>query len=155
MASERVGQGGRPAGFWEFDEPLPRVRGGGARAALVAGVWAPSALPVMFGWQRCALATLCHLPCPGCGMTRAIKLLAAGKVGASLRMHLLAVPVLFAGTLLVLATVWTTLAVGSPIRLHRSRLGQGAIGAALVVYAAAFVLWILRFFGHFGGPVPV
>jgi hypothetical protein len=88
-------------------------------------------------------------------MTRAIRLLAEGKVGASLRMHPLAVPVLIAGSLLVLSSVWATLAVGSPMRLHRSWFGQAAIAAAIVVYAAAFVLWILRFLGHFGGPVPV
>ncbi len=155
MASRQLGQGTGTGGFWEFDEPTPTLARRMSRAAMVAVAWALSVLPVALGWQRCALATLCHRPCPGCGMTRAIKLLAAGRVGASLRMHPLAVPVLFAGTLLVLSTVWTTLAVGSPIRFHRSRLGQGAIGAAFVVYAAALVLWILRFFGHFGGPVPV
>jgi Kef-type K+ transport system membrane component KefB len=126
-----------------------------ARAALVAAAWALSLLPVGLGWQRCALATICHLPCPGCGMTRAIKLLAAGRTGASLRLHPLAVPVLFAGVLLVVSTVWATLSTGSPMRLHRSRFGQGAIAAAIVVYVAALALWALRFFGYFGGPVPV
>jgi hypothetical protein len=148
-------RGARSAGFWDFDEPVPPASRRTARAAIVAAAWALSLLPVALGWQRCALATICHLPCPGCGMTRAIKLLAAGKAGASLRLHPLAVPVLFAGVLLVVSTVWATLSTGSPMRLHRSRLGQAAIGAAVVVYVAALALWVLRFFGCFGGPVPV
>jgi hypothetical protein len=158
MASQRPGEGTHSTpcgGFWDLDEPLPALSRRMARAAVVAGAWGLSLLPVALGWQRCALATLCHFPCPGCGMTRAIKLLAAGRVGASLRMHPLAVPVLFVGTVLVLSTVWATLVVGSPMRLHRSRFGQGALGAAIVVYAASLVLWVLRFLGYFGGPAPV
>ena len=155
MASQSPGQGTQSGGFWDFDEPPPPLARRAARAAVVAGAWGLSLLPVALGWQRCALATICHFPCPGCGMTRAFRLLVAGRVGASLRMHPLAVPVLFAGALLVLSTVWATLAFGSPMRLHRSWFGQGALGAAIVVYAAAFALWILRFLGYFGGPVPV
>ncbi len=155
MASQRPVQGAPSGGFWDFDEPLPTLSRRMTRAVVVAAAWALSLLPVALGWQRCALATICHLPCPGCGMTRAIKLLAAGRFGASLRMHPLAVPILVAGTLLVGSTVWATLVVGSPVRLHRSLFGQGAIAAAIVVYVAAFALWVLRFLGYFGGPVPV
>src|SRR5580704_9957089 len=103
------------AGIWDLDEPrapLPtRVR----RAAAVAGVWVLSALPVVTGLQRCPVATVFHRPCPGCGMTRALKLLADGDIGASLRMHPLAVPVLAAGLLFIATTVWTTLILGSPL----------------------------------------
>ena len=82
-------------------------------------------------------------------------MLAAGKVGASLRMHPLAMPVLVAGELARALD-----ACGRRSRsAHRCAFiaagsGQAAIGAAIVVYAAAFVLWILRFLGYFGGPVP-
>jgi hypothetical protein len=143
------------AGFWDLDEPLPNARRRATRAAVVAGAWALAGLPMALGWQRCALAAIAHVPCPGCGMTRAIELLAAGQVGASLRMHPLAIPTLAAGVLLAVSTVWATAALGSPVRVHRSRLARAAIVLAAVVYAAAFVLWVLRWFGYFGGPVPV
>jgi len=81
--------------------------------------------------------------------------LADGQVGASLRMHPLAVPVLLGGTLLMVSTVWATVTLGSPIRLHRSRFGRIAIAVAAAVYGATLALWALRWFGCFGGPVPV
>jgi hypothetical protein len=150
-----VQPGATSAGFWDFDEPLPALRRRLLRAAAVAGVWFASGLPAALGAQRCVIATLFHFPCPGCGMTRALRLLAAGHVGASLRLHPLAAPVLAAGALLVASTIWATVAVGSPIRLHRTRSGRAAIAAAIVVYGAALGLWVLRWLGHFGGPVPV
>ena len=147
--------GASSAGFWDLEEPLPALRRRVARAATVAGVWLVSSLPAALGVQRCAIATLCHLPCPGCGMTRALRLLAAGRIDASLRMHPLAVPVLVAGALLVASTVWATATLGSPIRMHRTLFGRVAIALALVVYSATLALWGLRWLGYLGGPVPV
>jgi hypothetical protein len=147
-----------PNGFWDLDEALPpasrRARRVG-RASAVAGVWGLSALPVLVGWQRCPVAALLHRPCPGCGMTRALELLRAGHFDASLRMHPLALPVLVAGVLVAAATVWSTYAAGSPVRVHRTPFGRAALGLAAAVYGALVVLWILRAAGHFGGPVPV
>jgi len=150
-----VQRGASSAGFWDLDEPLPGLRRRAARAAAVAAVWAVSALPAALGAQRCAIAALFRVPCPGCGMTRALRLLAAGRLDASLRMHPLAVPVLLAGALLMASTVWATVTVGSPIRLHRTPLGRVALALAAVVYGGALGLWALRWFGYFGGPVPV
>jgi hypothetical protein len=138
-----------------WGEPLAEPRRRRMRAALVAAVWAVSALPVALGWQRCAVATLFHRPCPGCGMTRAIHLMQHGEIAASLRMQPLALPALVVGGLLMASTVWTTLALGSPFVIHKSRFGRVAIACAAVVYTLAFVLWGLRWFGWFGGPVPV
>jgi hypothetical protein len=86
-------------------------------------------------------------------MTRALRLLAAGRFDASLRMHPLAVPVLAAGLMLVAASVWATLRLGSPVRLHRTRFGRVALAAGGVAYGATLALWGLRWFGLFGGPV--
>lgn len=125
------------------------------RAALVAAVWVASALPVVVGWQRCTVATIFHRPCPGCGMTRALRLFAAGDVQGSLCMHPLAVPALLAAGMLVASTVWATYALGTPFVVHKSRFGRGAITVAAVVYALVFLLWVGRWLGYFGGPVPV
>ena len=125
------------------------------RSLGVAAVWGVAAIPVLRGWQKCAMATLLHVPCPGCGMTRAIRLLEAGRVEASLQMHPMAVPVLMAGLLFMAATVGSTLGRGTPFLVHKTLLGRVAIAFALVVYAATFALWIARWLGYFGGPVPV
>jgi hypothetical protein len=148
-------QGPSSAGFWDLEEPSPALRLRVARAAIVAGVWILAGLPASLGLQRCAIATLFHVPCPGCGMTRALRLLASGQLDASLRMHPLAVPMLIAGALLAASTVATTVTLGSPVRMLRTRFGQVAVVVAIVVYGAALGLWTLRWFGYFGGPVPV
>jgi Protein of unknown function (DUF2752) len=159
----RVGRVGRVshgsqvshASMWDPDEPLAAFPRRVLRAGVVAAAWGVAALPVALGWQQCAVARLLHEPCPGCGMTRAVRLLLDGQVTASLRLHPLAVPVLLVGTLFMGATVWTTLAEGSPLHIHETRLGKATLVAMVVVYGAALVLWVLRWFGLFGGPVPV
>jgi hypothetical protein len=88
-------------------------------------------------------------------MTRAIRLLQAGNVPASLRMHPLALPVLAASALVVVSTVLTTLEVGTPLGFYRGRLGRTALTLAVVVYVAMIALWGVRWLGFFGGPVPV
>ena len=153
-------QGTKPyAGMWDLDElaqrPPPPLSRRMLRASGVAAVWATAILPVATGWQRCAIATLLHRPCPGCGMTRAILLLADGRVEESLRMHALAVPVLLMGVLFMLSTVWTTITFGTPIMLYKGRLGRVTLAVMAIVYGAAFALWVARSFGLFGGPVPV
>ena len=135
--------------------PLPPFRVRALRAALVALAWVASSLPTVLGIQRCAIATLLHVPCPGCGMTRALRLFGAGDLRASLRMHPLALPVLATVVLLILATIQGTLATGTPFLLHRGRFGRAAIGFAVLVYTLAATLWVLRWLGYFGGPVPV
>ncbi|HLK40900.1 MAG TPA: DUF2752 domain-containing protein [Polyangiaceae bacterium] len=144
-----------PAGFWDLDEPPVPLGRRTARAAAVGAAWVAGAMPALFGRQRCTVAALLHRPCPGCGMTRAIELLAAGEARASLRLHPLAVPALLVAVSFAAATVAATLRVGSPLRTRRTGLGRIAIAAAVVVYGAAVVLWAARWFGFFGGPVPV
>jgi hypothetical protein len=102
------------------------------------------------GWIRCPLAALYHIPCPGCGMTRAILLLAAGHVRDSLRMNALAAPVLATSVALAVAAFASDgRAATRPPRLRI------ALVATVATYGAAVALWALRWFGLFGGPVPV
>jgi len=125
-----------------------------ARAALAALVWIAAALPAALRWQQCGFARMFHIPCPGCGMTRAVTLLVAGDWRGSLHMHPLALPVLAAGATFALATVWTTYVYGWPM-VHKSRLGRASLVGLGVAYAASIILWALRWLGCFGGPVSV
>ena len=126
-----------------------------ARAACLAAGWLFAAAPAAMGWQRCAFAMLFHRPCPGCGMTRAVRLLQSGQVEASLRMHPLAVPVLVTAVMLALSTVLSTFTEGTPYSFYRSPLGRASLALAAVVHVAAVALWLARALGFFGGPVPV
>lgn len=111
--------------------------------------------PAGLGWWRCPVARFLHHPCPSCGMSRAIALLAIGRLHDSLRMHPLAAPALVAILFLVAGAVEMTLRTGSPAGMHRRPLGRAAIGYALVVYALALIVWGARALGALGGPVPV
>ncbi|HET7541784.1 MAG TPA: DUF2752 domain-containing protein [Polyangiaceae bacterium] len=118
-------------------------------AAIFSGI-------VAFRLPFCPLASVVGVPCPGCGLTRATLALARGDLKHALELHPL---------VLVLAPLFIG-AVGSAA--YRYVRGPGrdrslrpwlasrtvsALGAALLL--ATLGVWIARFFGHFGGPVPV
>jgi hypothetical protein len=127
----------------------------GVRAVAVAAGWALALVPSALGSQRCPFATIFHLPCPGCGMTRAVRLLQAGDASASLQMNPFAVPVVATMALLALSTVLTTLLTGTPVAFYKTLLGRASLASVAIVYFGATAFWVLRWFGLFGGPVPV
>lgn len=101
---------------------------------------------------RCPLASLFHLPCPACGMTRASSALLRGEVSLAFRMH----PLVFvAGPLLALvlpAELYWEVTRGPAQRPPWRRYTDPLFGA---LGLGAFALWLLRFAGALGGPVPV
>jgi hypothetical protein len=70
-------------------------------------------------------------------------------------MHPLVLPTVVATALLAVSTVRLMWMEGSLMRLWRDRSGRASLIAFAVVYAAVVALWLLRFAGLFGGPVPV
>jgi hypothetical protein len=125
------------------------------RAAAVSVVWLLGALPAMLGVAQCPSARWLHFPCPGCGMTRAVRLFAHGDVAASMAMNPLAVPIALATAAVAAFTVVLTLRRGSPFSLLESRGGRGVVWTFAVLQALSVALWVLRFAGLFGGPVSV
>jgi hypothetical protein len=121
----------------------------------VLALWTLAVAPALLGLQPCPFARLLRVPCPGCGLTRAIQFLLAGRVEASLRMHPLAIPLVAAVGALALSTVTAALTRGSPADFYRTPHGRAALVFFGLAYVAAIGLWGLRFFGAFGGPVPV
>jgi hypothetical protein len=149
---------GRPAGPVLAERRPPADVPAAARrlrAFGVALVWGLSALPVLLGRASCPMAEIFGVPCPGCGMTRAARLLAKGDVYGSLRMHALALPSALGTLLFMFATVWATARLGSPVDAWGTRLGRASILAFLAIEVAVVGLWIARFAGFLGGPVPV
>lgn len=125
------------------------------RAALLAVVLATVAFLLGAVHVPCGFARLLHLPCPGCGSTRAMLALASGDWSSVLRYNPLA-PFM---TLLVVLLAAQALA--SVVRTGTlSRVGDGVIGLVvsrgiLVVAALEVAVWLARFGGLLGGPVPV
>lgn len=104
---------------------------------------------VAIGW-RCPLLLVAGIPCPTCGMTRALRLVLHGDLAGATRVHplvWLAVPVtaLFIGAELL--GYARTRAWGSSRRIPFSNTLM--LGTAMLLFA----LWIARFAGYFGGPV--
>jgi hypothetical protein len=121
------------------------------RAAVVSGAGVLAAVAMLLPLRLCLSAALLHIPCPGCGMTRAAFALLRGDWSAAFALHPLSIFIAPVGAVLALEHadryVWTGQALGPPARW------KAALLALFVVLLVA--VWISRFFGSFGGPVPV
>lgn len=102
----------------------------------------------------CPVAIVTRHPCPGCGMTRATVALLRGDVHEAIHFH----PLVFVVTP-VIAVAFTYNAlhyVRSGDWFASEKLKGRWINAAWIALGVAMLgVWIARFFGAFGGPVPV
>jgi len=102
----------------------------------------------------CPMAALTGIPCPGCGMTRAALSALHGDFATSLRFHPLG---------MIIIPLFATYAIAhamSYIRHGVSKVDEIVSGKwvdrfILLLLFALIGVWIVRFFGAFGGPVPV
>lgn len=109
---------------------------------------------VGFGIAFCPMALVLHIPCPGCGMTRATLAALRGDFAASFRFHPLAL------VMVPLLGAYATANAISYIRHGVSQIDTVLAGKwfdrlLLLLLFAMLTVWIARFFGAFGGPVPV
>jgi hypothetical protein len=106
------------------------------------------------GVPLCPFAILTRHPCPGCGLTRASIALLHGDLHAAAHMH----PLVFVVTP-VIAISFTYNAYAYVRRgqwfASEGLKGRWVTAAWIALGAAMIFLWIARFFGAFGGPVPV
>ncbi|MBP9114333.1 MAG: DUF2752 domain-containing protein, partial [Polyangiaceae bacterium] len=99
----------------------------------------------------CPMRVLLRIPCPGCGVVRASRLAATGHVHEAMQMH----PLFWLAWIVLGA-----LAVMQVVRWKRTRRWPTPLSRmeSLLLWPAlaiAFAVWIARFFGYFGGPVPI
>ena len=118
-------------------------------AALGALALALLAAPV----KLCLVAAVLHVPCPGCGLTRAAFAMARGDFTRAFALHPLSL-------VLVPALGW----IGSVHAFRFVRTGnawtdsrpspwsEGFLAAIALLLVA---VWIARLFGLFGGPVSI
>ena len=120
------------------------------RAALTAiGTLVAVFAIIAVGW-RCPVLLVAGVPCPTCGMTRAVRLALHGDLAGATRLHplmWLAVPVVMLFVGVEIAGYARTGAWGASRRMRFSNVLM--IGTAALLFA----LWIARFAGMFGGPV--
>ena len=126
------------------------------RSLIVATIASAFAGIVHFRLPFCPLASVLGVPCPGCGLTRATLALGHGDLRQALALHPL---------VLVLAPlfIWalSSAAIGyvraphdpRPARLWVASRTMTALASLLML--ATLGVWGARFFGYFGGPVPV
>lgn len=126
-----------------------------ARAAIFVCALAAGVFVLASAHVPCGFASMFHVPCPGCGSTRAMLALASGDLAGLLRYNPLA-PVMSALlAALALQALWSVLATGT-----FRRVGHGAVGSAVsfglaAVAALEVAIWCARFGGLLGGLVPV
>jgi len=122
------------------------TRGSRALPAVAAIVWLPVLLAALrlyapfagAGPVVCALRIVGGVPCPGCGMTRALGEMLSGRIGASWRYHPLALPILAS---LVVVWIYGVLAVYRPVR----SVSPSFVLAVLIPSASVFLLvWVAR-----------
>ena len=124
------------------------------RAARLGLVGLAFAAAVAFDVPLCPFAILTRHPCPGCGLTRATLALLHGHLGEALRFHPL---VLLVSPLVALVLTWNAV---SYVRRARWSAVEGVRGrwittAAAAIGALMLAVWVARFLGALGGPVPV
>jgi hypothetical protein len=125
-----------------------------SRTARLGLVGLALAAAVAFDVPLCPFAILTRHPCPGCGLTRATLALLHGHLGQALRFHPL---VLLVSPLVALVLAWNAV---SYVRRGRWSAVEGVRGrwittAAAGIGALMLAVWVARFLGALGGPVPV
>jgi hypothetical protein len=127
-----------------------KARGLGARTwpALVA---VGGVLVLLSFGSACPIQLAFGIPCPTCGITRATRLALHGDLAAATHMHplvWLAVPVV------VLLASLELIGYARHGRWGSSRRVRGADALMVGTASLLFALWLARFAGFFGGPVP-
>jgi hypothetical protein len=128
-----------------------------ARITVLALVLGALAVAMWSDFPLCPMAGTFGVPCPGCGLTRATLALLHGDVHGALRFHPLVwlMAPLFIGFvgMATLELVRNANERARPPRLDWSSRGVTVVAVFLLV--AMLSVWLLRFAGYFGGPVPV
>lgn len=125
------------------------------RALVAAGLVALAFALALLDTPLCPTAFFFGVPCPGCGLTRATLALLHGDFAAALRFHPLAplLAPLFAGAIAKVLIDYVRAAPPRPAPAWWTTRTATLLASALL--ALTLGVWLARFAGYFGGPVPV
>lgn len=122
----------------------PRLATGLTRLQPIAVVAAIGAFLAVLPFSTCLVRLVAGVPCPACGLTRAGLAALHLDFAAAQRFHPLAI------ALLLLTAACSALAFALDDRAWRALMKYVTGGAGVALLA----VWLLRFGGFFGGPVP-
>jgi hypothetical protein len=126
------------------------------RAFVAGGLAVLGFLFAAFGPPFCPSALFLGVPCPGCGLTRATVAMLHGDFASALRLHPLS-PVLvplFGGALALVLFDYVR-GPERPRAVPAWWTSRAATAGFSVLLALLLGVWVARFAGYFGGPVPV
>ena len=129
---------------------MRRVLAGSVATVAIAAY----AAVITTGLFRCPVASLAHAPCPTCGATRSSLALLHGDLHGALLNPFAPVMLALLGGFAA-RLVFVSVRDGDARRFGEGRLVSLMLRVLLVTLGLAIVVWIARFFGAFGGPVPV
>lgn len=103
----------------------------------------------------CGFARMFHTPCPGCGSTRAMLALLGGDLHSLVRYNPLAPFMTALVVVLAVQAVVSVLATGTFRDVGHGRVGLVVSRGMVIVATLEVLVWLARFGGFLGGPVPV
>ncbi len=120
-------------------------------AAAATGVLCVLVLFDVIPW-RCPIAGLFGIPCPTCGVSRAVRAGLGGDTSAAFHFHpLWTFVVVIVGAIVIAEIVSFIQSGGFRDYVGRTVLHRAGLGLSVLL----FILWAIRFVGAFGGPVPI
>ena len=123
------------------------------RAATAATAAALVTLVSASPFKLCLIATLFHVPCPGCGLTRAAVAMLRGDFGRAFALHPLSLALVPLTTWVISAQIVRYVRTGTPWK--DSGIPRSAESIVAVVALMLIGVWIARFCGYLGGPVSI
>lgn len=123
-------------------------------SAYAAGMAAIGGL-LMSGVVRCPFAMMTHQPCPGCGSTRAVMAALHLHFGEAMRLNPSAPVFAFCVGVIAAEGLFRIVRDGHARDLALKGPGRWALRGLVIAVVLQLPIWALRFFGLFGGPVPV
>jgi hypothetical protein len=123
------------------------------RALIAATALACVAAVLLAPFKLCLFAILLRIPCPGCGMTRALLATLRGDFHQAFALNPLALVVAPWTSAAVVRHAIAYVRTGDAWRVPATPRGEQLAASALLVLLV--LLWGARFAGYFGGPVPV
>jgi hypothetical protein len=139
----------------QLGRPTPPLSTRLRRAALAAGLFGAFGTLLYAQGIPCAFARVFHTPCPGCGSTRAVLALVRGDLDGVLHTNPFGPVVAVLIAVIGLQSFVSVLVHGDFRGAGEGHIGLVVKRAIIVVAVLELTLWVARFFGALGGPVPV
>lgn len=126
------------------------------KKALVLGLLYTGFMALLWaGAVPCLFALVTHVPCPGCGSSRAVHALVHGDLVGVFCMNPTGPVVAVILAVFGVLSLHSMLVTGDLKQFGASRITKALNKIVIGLAVVSFLIWVVRFFGYLGGPVPV